>query len=271
MWAASAADFKCEVCGGSVGSERSGYGMPWKPSKCFRCESKRFAKEAAARRKLGAVAAGVDIKKALAAYRKLPPFVGNLGHVKLKVGHHAESKYSGHAKTYRRELRVAYGPSATKAEVLEVLMHEMVHLACPRREAHGERFKLTLRRAARELWGIEVPMVQGKDRGDEHNAAYAMDRLIMKALEGLIAEGKVETFPYVSGANPRSGGGEVRDSEASGAKGPRKLTLVEKRAAHAVKMLMRAEKRAQAAQRTLKKWRQKVRYYERVAAASGKK
>lgn len=253
-----AADFRCEVCHASVGAERAGIDEPWTPQKCFRCESKKAAKDAAARRKLGAVAAGIDIKKALAAYRKFPPFVGNLGHLKLRVGHRAESKYSGHAKTYRREIRVAYGPSATKAEVLEVLMHEMVHLACPRREAHGERFKLTLRRAARELWGIEVPVVQGKDRGDEHNAAYAMDRLIMAALEGLIAVGKVETFPY-----------EPAPPKPKAVRPPG--LLVERRAAHAVRMFARAEKRAQAAQRTLTKWRQKVRYYERVAAASGKK
>lgn len=42
--------------------------------------------------------------------------------------------------------------------------------------------------------------------------------------------------------------------------------LVEKRAAHAVKMMSRAEKRSKAAQRTLTKWREKVRYYERQAA-----
>ena len=138
--------------------------------------------------------------------------------------------------------------------MLEVLVHEMVHLACPKREHHGERFKLTLRRAARELWGIEVPVVQGKDRGDEHNAAYAMDRLIMKALEGLIAEGKVETFPYEPKAVPR--------------RSERMQALVEKRAAHAARMLARAEKRSKAAQRALTRWRTKVRYYERKAAAS---
>lgn len=217
----------------------------------FRCP---WGHSVGAQKKDGvAVAAGVDIKKAFAAYRKLPPFVGNLGHVKLVVGHRAEAKWSGHAKTYRRQIRVAYGPSATKAEVLEVLMHEMVHLACPRREGHGERFKLTLRRAARELWGIEVPIIQGKDRGDRHNAAYAMDRLIMTALEGLIADGKAETFPY--------------EPETKTKRPP--VNLVEKRAAHAVKMLARAEKRAKAAQRTLTKWRTKVRYYEKQAAKRG--
>jgi hypothetical protein len=249
-----APDFRCPKCGASVGAQRKD-GGPWEPQeRCHRCEQKLLAKDAAARRKLGHVAAGVDLDKAFAAYRKIPPFVGNLGHIKLSVGHRTEARWSGHAATYRRSLRVAYGPSATKAEVLEVLMHEMVHLACPRREHHGERFKLTLRRAARELWGIEVPMVQGKDRGDEHNAAYAMDRLIMTALEGLVAEGKVETFPY----EPKP----KKPKVPSGA-------LVERRAAHAVKMLTRSEKRAQAAQRTLSKWRQKVRYYERQAAKRG--
>ena len=216
-------------------------------------------RSAAERRKLGNVAAGVDIDKAFAAYRKLPPFAGNLGrHVTIVVGHRAEARWSGHAATYRRKIRIAFGPSATKAEVLEVLVHEMCHLACPKREHHGERFKLTLRRAARELWGIEIPIAQGKDRGDEHNAAYAMDRLIMTALEGLVAEGKVETFPH-----------EPKTAPSKPTRAQRSTALVEKRAAHAVRMLTRAEKRAQSAQRTLAKWREKVRYYERQAARKG--
>lgn len=247
-----APDFRCERCGASVGAQRLD-GGPWRPQKCFRCESKRFAKAAAERRKLGPVAAGVDIQKAFAAYRKLPPFAGNLGrHIKITVGHRAEARWSGHAATYSRALRVAYGPSATKAEVLEVLVHEMCHLACPKREAHGERFRLTLRRAAKELWGIEAPLLKSSERGENHNASYAMDGLIMAELEKLVAAGKVDTFPH--------------EPKAAPSRSERTMALVEKRAAHAAKMLARAETRLKRAATIAKKWRAAVRRYERTAA-----
>lgn len=248
-----APDFRCEACGASTGAQRDA-GGPWRPQKCHRCESRRLTKEAAARRKLGAVAAGVDIQKAFAAYRKFAPFLGNLGrHIKVQVGHRAEARWSGHAAVYSRSLRVAYGPSATKAEVLEVLVHEMCHLACPRREGHGERFRLTLRRAAKELWGIDVPLLKSSERGVEHNASYAMDRLIMDELEMLVAAGKVEVFPYEAPAAPR------RSREA----------LVEQRAAHAARMLARAETRLKRAKTLERKWRLKVNGYERRAAKKG--
>ena len=219
---------------------------------CFDCARRGLQRDAARRRKLGNVAAGVDLDAALAAYRRRAPFLGNLGCITLEVGQRAEASWSGRAFTTRRKIRVAFGPSATRAEVLEVLVHEMCHLACPPRTGHGERFRLTLRRAARELWGVEVPLLRSSERGEEHNAAYAMDRLIMAALEARI--GEVETFPAVVAV--------------AAAPVARVAALVEKRASHAARMLARAENRAKNAARLLSKWRQKVRYYERRAAAS---
>lgn len=249
-----APNFHCEACGASVGAQRE-LGGPWSPGPCWRCEQKRLAKGAAARRKLGDVAAGVDVRRAFEAYRKMPPFAGNLGrHIKLTVGHRAEARWSGHAATYRRAIRVAYGPHATKAEVLEILVHEMCHLACPPQTGHGERFRLTLRRAARELWGIEVELLRSSQRGEKHNAAYAMDRIIMIELEKLIRACAVDTFDHVPAPAVKPSRAEISTK------------LIERRAAHAVKMLTRAEKRAKAMQRVLTKWRTKVRYYERVAA-----
>lgn len=225
----------------------------------FTEQQKARAKDASNRRKLGSVVSGIDLSLAFAAYRKHPPFVGNLGrHVKLVVGHRAEARWSGHAAVYRRKIRVAFGPSATKAEVLEVLMHEMVHLACPRRENHGERFRLSLRRAAKELWGIEVPLLKPSERGAEINAAYAMDRLIMAELEKKIAEGAVELFPPI----PKTETPRLSRAELA-------AKTVERRALHAIKMEARAEKRAKSAQRILAKWRAKVRYYEKRAASKG--
>lgn len=245
-------DFRCEQCGNRLGASRDGETAPWLPAPCWQCEAKKSAKAAAARRALGHVAAGVDIDAAFAAYRKLPPFVGNLGPIKLTVGHDSEGGGHGYAATYRRKIRVAYGPHATKAEVLEVLMHEMVHMALPRREAHGERFRLTLRRAARELWGIECPLDVPPQGGV---IAYGMDSFIKARLEELIAAGKVETFPAVE--RPKK-----TRAEATAA-------LVEKRARHAATMLARAERRLKLAKTLHRRWHEKVSRYERIAAKKG--
>lgn len=222
------------------------------------CGQKAARKDAQARRKLGHVVAGIDLRKALAFYRTKEPFIGRLGrHVKLTVGHRAEARWSGHAKTYSRAIRVAFGPHVTAAEVLEVLVHEMCHLACPPKEHHGERFRLTLRRAARELWGVEVPPLSGSERGDRTNAAYAMDDLIMKKLNERLARGELDLSPFMPDAPA------PKDPKAA------RASLVEKRATHAVRMLVRAERREEAAKRVAAKWRAKVRYYEKVAAKRG--
>jgi hypothetical protein len=69
----AAPDFRCPW-GHHVGAQKKD-GV-WSPQqRCFVCESKAAQKAAAQRRKLGAVAAGVDIKKAFEAYRKLPPLL----------------------------------------------------------------------------------------------------------------------------------------------------------------------------------------------------
>ncbi len=228
----------------------------FKPTECLRCWEKTRRREAAKRRReTPNVAAGVDILRAFEAYRKHPPFVGNLGHVKIEVGHRSSGSYSGRAWTRRRRMRVAFGPGATKAAVLEVLVHEMCHLACPPREAHGERFRLTLRRAARELWGIEVPLLSGKNRAEEKNAAYKMDRLIMAELEARVAAGAVETFDFVA---PEKSSRAERNNK-----------LVEKRAAHAVKMLAQYERKLKLVRTLHRKWKAKVQRYERIAAKKG--
>lgn len=251
-------DFRCPK-GHRLGAQRENEFAPFEPTPCWACREIALKRAAAERRKLGSVVAGIDVRKAFALYRTMPPFAGNLGrHVKLTVGHRAESKWSGHAATYSRAIRVAYGPSATAADVLEILAHEMCHLACPKREGHGERFRLTLRRAARELWGFEVPLLKSSERGTEHNAAYAMDRLILKELNERLARGDLE----LSAFKPNT---PVPKKDRSGQRG----VLVEKRATHAVKMFARAEKKLKAAQRTASKWRTKVRYYEKVAAKRG--
>jgi len=208
---------------------------------------------AAARRKLGHVVAGVDLDRAFATYRKLPPFKGNLGTaVRFEVAHRSDDGTSGKATVgrKRKKIRICAGADVTPARVLEVLVHEMTHIALPPYVHHSERFRLTFRRAARECWGIDVPLNVPASQGC---IAYGMGEVAIAELERRISAGEIDTFP----PKPRP----AKPSRAE-------LTskTVEKRAAHAVSMLTRAEKRSKAAQRALTRWKKKVRYYERQAA-----
>jgi hypothetical protein len=218
---------------------------------CYYCDILPAKRRAAAQRRArGHVVAGVDLDKALAAYRKLPPFKGNLGAIKLRVAHRTAGGTRGTAWPVRRRFRIAAGPDATPERVLEVLVHEMCHLAVPRDTHHGERFRLVFRRACRELWGIDLPLDPPASQGC---IAYGMGEIATKALKEKIASGEIDLFPAAPPA-PKPTRSE------------RSRTLVEKRAARAAKMLAQAEKNLRSVRRSLAKWRTKVRYYERQAA-----
>ena len=220
----------------------------------WRAERKARVQDAANRRRTPYVAAGIDLKKAFEAYRKLPPFKGNLGKVKLVVAHRSFRGTRGTAWIRRRKLRVAVGPGATQSRVLEVLVHEMCHLVLPVREGHSERFRRTFARACQEIWGIEVPIDCEPYMGV---VAYGMGEFAARKLRELIEAGEIDTFPP--------------DSVPVASKKVRLDALVEQRAEHAARMLARAERRAKLAQRLLTKWRTKVRYYERAAAKRASK
>lgn len=245
-----APDFRCNDCGRSVGAHRPDPESPWEPADCYVCVVRPAQRRDVARRRaLGHVVAGVDLDQAFAAYRKLPPFIGNLGKIQLVVAHRLELGTRGTAFTVRRKLRIAAGPDATPERVLEVLVHEMCHLAVPSDVAHGERFRLTFRKACLVLWDIDVPLDAPPSGGV---IAYGMGQIATAALKEKISRGEVNLFPKAPSEKP--------------SRAELTAKVVEKRAEHAAKMLVRAEKRAKAAQRALTKWRKKVGYYERQAA-----
>lgn len=251
-----APDFRCPQ-GHSLGAKRSGPDAPWEPQPgCYLCEREAAKKIAAERRKLGPIVAGIDIKKAFEFYRKQEPFIGRLGrHVKIKVRHGINAGYSGHAWSYSRQLVVTFGPNVSASQALETLVHEMCHLACPAKEGHGERFRRMLRAAAMKLWGVEVPLLKGTERGTRENAAYAMDDLIIAELGRKISEGALDfSLLFPDAPEPAKNPADNRKA------------LVEKRAAHVKTMLARAERRLKLAKSLHAKWSEKARYYERVAA-----
>jgi hypothetical protein len=172
----------------------------------------------------------------------------------------------GTAYMRERRIRIRIPHFAHAAEMLEVLLHELTHLALPNSEHHGERFRRTLARAAREAWGIEVEpnppagvweidtLDRPLDPPRRKISAYVLDSNIQAALKPLVESGTV-TFPFPKPKPTRA--------ESSSA-------LVEKRAAHAAKMLARAERRLKLARTVSAKWKAKVRYYERAAAKRGR-
>jgi len=187
--------------------------------------------------------------KALPVFKDCPR---SIARTKVEIVYTAHS--SGGIAHGNRKARVRVSPSTDLAHVLETIVHELVHCALPDGVVHGERFRLTLARTVRELWGIDVDPNPKDDSG--RVSRYGLDHIIEGRLRDMIVLGQV-TYPMREA--PVEEDTATRRRAASEA-------LVTKRAAHAATMLARAEKRSKAAQRALTKWRAKVRYYERQAA-----
>jgi len=215
-----------------------------------RSASRAAARDAAMRRALGHVVAGIDLDKALASIRKVPPFKGNLSrHIHFAVAHTTRSGVSGRAWTRQQRMRIAAGTDATPERVLQVLVHEMVHLALPPGIAHGERFRRTFQRACRNLWKIEVPLDAEPSRGI---IAYGMGRMAEKLLREKIEKGEIDLFP----PDPE---------KPKPTREERMRMVVEARAEHAYVMHKRWAKKLAIAEGAEAKWRKKVRYYEQKA------
>lgn len=254
--------FRCNEAGHWTGATRESLDKPWRPQPCWACAREEQKREAARRRRENPRAlAGVDVDRAVAWALTLPVFAELIPKRKrgrrlaVSVGHKGERRWSGHAKPYSFAIRIAGGPDVVAAEVLEIVVHELSHVATPG-HGHDERFRRVLQRAFREAWGIEVPI--DPERGDERAIAYAMDRSAMQQLRVKIEQGEVRTFPSL----PRG----PRPTRAELTK-----TTVERRAAHAVTMLRRAERRLKIAKSVHRRWAKKVGYYERQAAKKGSK
>ena len=247
-----APDFRCEQCERPVGAHKDGHEHDWEPNDCHWCvRLPAMKRDVARRRKLGHVVAGVDLDKALASYRMLAPFRGNLGKVKLQVGHRMYDGTSGRAFMRQRRIRIVTGSDVTPERVLEVLVHEMVHLACPNHH-HDERFRRVFKRACSTIWGIDVPLDAKPVMG---NISYGMREIATKKLREKIARGEIELFPPdPTVEEPKPSRAEVM------------ANVVEKRAAHAMVMHKRALTRLKRSKTIEERWRKKVRYYERQAA-----
>ena len=147
--------------------------------------------------------------------------------------------------------------SATKLEwLMMAMLHELVHAALPARVCHNERFRRTLARAAFEMWGISTDPNPKEANG--RVARYGLDRILEASLKRLLETG----LGYPQRAPVAEGDKELRQRE-------RRARLVEKRSAHAARMLRKAARRLKIARTVERRWRTKVQRYERIAAKRG--
>ncbi|MFI5301285.1 MAG: hypothetical protein ACHREM_24640 [Polyangiales bacterium] len=80
------------------------------------------------------------------------------------------------------------------AVVLELLLHELVHHACPRDEKHGPLFIRRLNLAAKQHWGISVAKPLSVPLGGRKNRAYAVDALLCSMLRVRLDCGELSRY-----------------------------------------------------------------------------
>lgn len=234
----------------------------------FRERKAEKRREAAKRRRESPRAiASVDVDEAVKRLREVPVLRETLGkrRVKVDVTHRARGCCGGQAfqvsvksrrfPRYAGRVYVYGGPEATPQRVLEVVIHELCHLATPGC-SHNERFRRVFQRAVLEAWGIAVSI--DLERGHHENASYAMGEVVTAKLSEMIQGGVLDVSVFA----PRPVAKKSRTERAN--------ETVEKRATHALKMLSQAEQRLKIAKIVHKRWATKVRYYERAAARRGK-
>lgn len=108
--------------------------------------------------------AGVDLEREMSRLRNLPAFAGGplaAGEPELKVRRaRRRPRRLGFAVPSQFRLSVTAYPGIRAGDVLETLLHELVHLhvgrAAEAHAWHGKTFKRTLARAMREGYGVVV-------------------------------------------------------------------------------------------------------------------
>ncbi len=181
---------------------------------------------------------------------------------------------SGRAFTGRGRIVVSVGMRSSRENVAEVLLHELVHMACPEREHHGELFCRRLIAAAREAFGLDLDTTAllALPAGRQGRRAYAIDSAITTAMEALDVGARL--LADVAAPPPPPGPTEQQLATRQAAAAAARIEGVAKaaaaREAKARAMLVRWERKAAAARKLAAKWRAKVRYYDRRQEAASK-
>lgn len=210
-------------------------------------------RSAAERRKTPHVFAGVDLQAEAKRYCRAL----GLALPEIRFRHSPKQHSSGRAWSHRRRVVLTIGCSPL-SDVLELLLHELTHIATPGHH-HDETYRATLVRAAREVWGVDAAGWLSVERGAEKCRAYAFDRRLAAELGERLGQGL-----YVPVLVPA----QVAPAPTVPSLAERRQARAQSREAHVRKLLAEHERKLKREQRLVKKYRVKVRYYEQRAAAS---
>lgn len=164
----------------------------------------------------------------------------------------------------RGRIIVSMGPGCAIERAAETLLHELVHMVCPRGESHGEVFRRRLIACAREAFGLQLDTAAllALGPGKFSKRAYAIDEAIVEAMIARRVGKKIRESDAFSPPPVETEEEIAAGRVASGA------ARVAAREARARDKLAEWEKRLAAARRIASKWRTKVRYYERRQEAA---
>jgi len=203
---------------------------------------------------------GIDLKKLAARLWKLDAMRGEDAVPEMRIRAARLGRVSGHAKIQRKIISLNLGDNELD-RIIELVLHELVHCACPPYEYHGELFMRRIISCAREAFGLDLNTATLLDTDILHYSkrAYAVDERIIEAMktakigERLRADSELrfESLPPETEQ-------QIAEHRAAA-----RSHLIDKRANHAREMLARWESKEKHAKRLVSKWRTKVRYYER--------
>jgi len=176
----------------------------------------------------------------------------------------------GTAYVGRGRVIVRMTPGATIERAAEVLLHELVHMACPKREHHGEVFRRRLIACAREAFGIplDTAALLALGPGKMGKRAYAIDEAIIQMMTAdNVRDVKKQMFANFVRPPPV----DETEEQVADRRDAAVAARVAEREAHARAMLAQWERRLAAAKTRAAKWRTKVRGYERRQLAAAAK
>jgi predicted SprT family Zn-dependent metalloprotease len=125
--------------------------------------------------------AGVALDEEMEHLRALPVFAdGPLAErrpeLKVRRARQRPNRL-GFAVTTEFRLQVTAYPGIRRGDILEILLHELVHLHVGRADEahawHGPTFKRTLSRAMREAYGVRIPVPRATLHGPYAEAIEA--------------------------------------------------------------------------------------------------
>lgn len=206
--------------------------------------SSKLREAALARR---GIYAGVDLLSLAKKLWALEAMRSEGGLPRIHFATRSSSYTSGRA--WSRQLTLRIGMDSSVEDVVEVLLHELVHCACPRRTHHGELFCRRLIACANECFDLDLVAADllALPRGSHKNLAYAIDRAIRDAM---ISRSVREKFLQLAPA---------RLEFSCAAK--KRAARSEARALHAESMLAAWEKKLKTAERLVMKWKKRASYY----------